>query len=585
MSVPENVRSTRVGLTFARLGTFWTETFKNKAQVRRLVNLVHQTSILQGFESTSNNLAGVAGEKDRVSNVLVSYNKKDVIQGGDQFYDDEHLQYGTEQDFPGVYGGGNTQFWILPLSTYVPFVIQAKTRRLLIGVDFFVYKNQWIYFRDNPAEVFDGERFVIITGKRHIPWALEYVTQVSPPDTMRHVVHYARNSQSPGSLELALASVAGMKILSFTQRLLIARNEGSVLVYTFEKEVIRVAYPHTKLEVGKLYLKDYIIGEGVKVYPGGPTAPAWWRAIDWRGGLSLDPIIDFKGLFLKDEDVTAYAAGTDAGSVAGDKVHARMELTPNFDLEHAYWDKVAQRETAQGYYLNSVLGLLTDQQAVSVRAEEPGANYAVNDLITLTGGKYTTPVTIKVTAVSGDGVEEAVVVEPGAYTVIPDVPTAQGSTTGFGVNASFTVTWEYAEDPYAALVEQMEAVNHLNRVLNYPREQLNPRRLPHTKLVNPIDIYFLAVLNPRCIVITLDQNVIPADRQAELFRYLSRELPIGVLSIVFCYAPTLPEDTFDLANSTEEAEIIDFNEDDLHEPEESFSLANSHDFVTITQEA
>ena len=585
MSVPKNVRSTRVGLTFARLGTFWTQSFKDTKQIRRLVSLVHQTSILQGFESTSNNLAGVADEKDRVANQLVTYDKRDVIQGGDQFYNDEHLKYGTEFDYPGVYGGGNTKFWILPIATVIPFVIQIADRRLLVGVDFFIHEDRWIYFRENPAEIFSGERFLVVTGRKHQPWILEYAAQVSPPDTTQHVIEYARNNQAPGALGLALASVAGMKILSSEQRLLIARPSGATTIYTFEREVLRVSYVHEPLQVGKLYPKHFIIGNGVRVYPGGPTSPAWWRAIDWRGGLSLDPIIDFKGMFLKDEDVTAYAAGTDQGSLDGSKVHGRMELTPNFDLEHSYWDKVAHKETDQGFYLNSILKLLTDQRAVTVRVNEPGTGYALNDTIVLAGGKFTTAVTIKVTAVSVGGVVSATVLNSGAYTVTPEDSVLQASTSGGGSGAAFSVLWEFSPDPYVALVAEMELINQLNRTLHYPREQLNPRRLPHTKLVNPIDIFFLAVLNPRCVVITLDQSVLPADRQAELFRYLARELPLGVLSIVFCYAPRLPEDTFGLENSTDLVDIIDFNADDLHEPEETFDLGGSQDFCSITQEA
>jgi len=583
MSTPKNVRSTRVGLTFARLGTFWTNVFKDKKQVRRLINMVHQTPALQSFEATSNNLGGVRDEKDRIANVVVSYDKRDVVQGGDQFFDDDRLLYGTLEDYPGVYGGGNTKFWILPITNYVPFAIQAPTRRLLVGIDFFIYKDRWIFFRNNPELTFEGERFLIVSGRRRQPWLLEYATRTSPPDTMQHVVEYARNNQSPGAFELALASVAGMRVLNFDQHLLVVQEEGTTTTYTFEKEIVRVTYPHTPLEVGKLYNKNHIIGDGVRVYPGGPTSPAWWRAVDWRGGLSLDPIVDFKGLFLKDEDVTAYAAGTDPGSVEGSKVHGRMDLTGNSDLEKPYWDKVSARETDQGYYLNSVLRLLTEQQALSVRIEEPGSGYSVDDLIVLAGGTFATPITLKVTSVNGGAITGVSIYAAGAYTVTPEDPVAQAS--GAGTDATFSILWEYVADPYAALVEQMVLTNTVNTLLHYPREQLNPRRLPYTKLVNPIDIFFLAVLNPRCVVITLDQSVIPADRQAELFRYLARELPLGVLSIVFCYAPGLPEDTFSLADSTELVSIVDFDAADLHAPEESFDLGGSIDFVTITQEA
>jgi len=586
MAVPKNVRSTRVGLTFARLGTFWTHTFKDKAQVRRLVNLVHQTTALQQFESTANNLAGISGEKDRVANVVVSYDKRDIIQAGDKFYNDVGLTYGDLQNYQLVYGGGDTQFWALPIKTFIPFIIQSRTRRLIIGIDFFVLKDEWILFRSNPVDLFGNEWFLIQNGKRkNQGWLLERAVGAAPADTIDHVVNYARNDQSPRALELALASVAGLKILKTDERLLIARPDGPVTTYTFENETIRVGYPHERLEVGKLYRKDHIIGTGVKVYPGGPTNPAWWRAIDWRGGLSLDPIIDFKGLFLKDEDVTAYASGTDADSVAGSKVHARLDLTGNWDLEHVYWDRVAARETNQGFFLNTVLSLLTDQQVASARVDEIGTGYAVDDTIVLAGGTYTVQAILQVTAVDmSGGVTGVSVQEVGAYTVTPENSVQQGSTSGSGVGAAFTLLWAYSPSAYDALVEQTALANRLNQILGYPREQLNPKVLPHNKLANPIDIFFLAALNPRCLVITLDQQVIPYANQAALFRYIARELPLGVLSIVFCYGPGLPEDTFGLDDSTEEVSVIDFDADDLHQPEENFDLVNSLDVVSITQE-
>jgi len=586
MAAPKNVRSTRVGLTFARLGTFWTHTFKDKAQVRRLVNMVHQTTSLQKFESTSNNLAGISGEKDRVANVVVTYDKRDVIQAGDKFYNDAGLTYGDAQSYQMIYGGGDTQFWALPLRTFIPYIIQANGRRLLIGIDFFVLKDEWILFRSNPVDLFGDEWFLIQSGKRKdLDWLLSRSIGTTAPDTTEHVVNYARNDQSPKAFELALASVAGMKILKFDQRLLIARPVGPVTTYTFDHETIRVEYPHERLEVGKLYRKNHIIGDGIKVHPGGPVNPAWWRAIDWRGGLSLDPIIDFKGLFLKDEDVTAYASGTDPDSIGGSKVHTRLDLTGNWDLEHLYWDRMSARETDQGFFLNSVLGMLTDQYATSVRVDNVGTGYVVDDLIVPALGSYTVQMVVRVTSVDmSGGVTGLSIEEPGTYTITPENSVQQSSTTGVGVDVTFTALWAYSPSAYDALVSQTERANQLNRVLGYPREQLNPKVLPHTKLTNPIDVFFLAGLNPRCMVITLDQSVIPSDRQPELFRYLARELPLGVLSIVFCYAPGLPEDTFGLGDSTEAVDIVEFNQDDLHAPEESFDLGNSLDFVTISSE-
>ena len=71
-----------------------------------------------------------------------------------------------------------------------------------------------------------------------------------------------------------------------------------------------------------------------------------------------------------------------------------------------------------------------------------GTGYAVGDLITLTGGTATQQAILKVTQLTsgGSGVSQAVVVNPGVYSVVPSNPVSQGSTTGGGASATFTFT-------------------------------------------------------------------------------------------------------------------------------------------------
>jgi pectate lyase-like protein len=61
-----------------------------------------------------------------------------------------------------------------------------------------------------------------------------------------------------------------------------------------------------------------------------------------------------------------------------------------------------------------------------------GANYALNDTITLTGGTFTTATVLKVTALSGTAVTGGVIQTPGTYSVAPSAiaPVAQGSSSG-----------------------------------------------------------------------------------------------------------------------------------------------------------
>lgn len=76
------------------------------------------------------------------------------------------------------------------------------------------------------------------------------------------------------------------------------------------------------------------------------------------------------------------------------------------------------------------------QAAVSVAG---GSGYAVNDTITLTGGTFTVAAVLRVTAVNAGAVTAVSVQTAGAYTVLPGTPTAQGSTSGSGTAATFTV--------------------------------------------------------------------------------------------------------------------------------------------------
>lgn len=73
-----------------------------------------------------------------------------------------------------------------------------------------------------------------------------------------------------------------------------------------------------------------------------------------------------------------------------------------------------------------------------------GNGYAVGDEITLTGGTYVTPVTVQVATLSGSAVATVTLKTGGRYTVQPSNPVAQGSTTGSGNSATFTVTWASA---------------------------------------------------------------------------------------------------------------------------------------------
>jgi hypothetical protein len=111
-------------------------------------------------------------------------------------------------------------------------------------------------------------------------------------------------------------------------------------------------------------------------------------------------------------------------------------------------------DTKSGLYSVAAneLGLVANSLGVIVNAtastasgaptpSAAGSGYVVGDQITLTGGTFLVAVTVQVATLSGSGVATVTLVEGGRYTAIPGNPVAQGSTTGSGTGATFTVTW------------------------------------------------------------------------------------------------------------------------------------------------
>lgn len=70
-----------------------------------------------------------------------------------------------------------------------------------------------------------------------------------------------------------------------------------------------------------------------------------------------------------------------------------------------------------------------------------GVNYAVGDLITLTGGTFSQAVILRVETLAGSAVATVSIINHGAYSKAPANPVAQGSTTGVGTGATFTMTF------------------------------------------------------------------------------------------------------------------------------------------------
>jgi hypothetical protein len=184
-----------------------------------------------------------------------------------------------------------------------------------------------------------------------------YLTSVNLTENEDIVLSYYKHHQTPAYFKLVLAAIGGLQILRTSQKLIEIVVKGQTTHYIFESDTLHVDYEHEALVVGSTYPANFVIGNGVEVFYSDGSDKAWWRQVDWRGGLSLDPLINIRGMNLLDKETVAYVAGQDAGSVDGSKVHARIKLGGDFEEEKRYWESVAAREKASGIYLNRLLKL------------------------------------------------------------------------------------------------------------------------------------------------------------------------------------------------------------------------------------
>lgn len=364
MAQPIKIESSVEGKLFQTLGSFWTSVFSETEHVRVLVETDLRTRLLGQFNNAVQNYAGDAKLGALVRHIFVPFEQNDVIETGMQVFDMSGPQftYGVYTDAPTTYGDFRIRYWALPLKGIIPVAIQAKDRQLLIGVDFFIQAGRYIYFRQDPRILFPPGSYLVVRGydQNYRPY-ISFFTQSETPGYDDLVTSYFRRLQTPKYFELALAAVGQLGIIREGGELIAITetdNNTDEIIYVFKNENVRVNYAHTRLEVGQHYAPLTIIGDVIQVVQADRKQTAWWRQINWRGGLTLDPLMPaLRAIPLPDVWTVAYNAGQDDGSVDGSKVHAQLQLSPAFYTEKEYWDVVRERETRNGYYLNSVIGL------------------------------------------------------------------------------------------------------------------------------------------------------------------------------------------------------------------------------------
>ncbi len=368
---------------FSLLGSFWTQMYAKPSDIRKLVAIMQKSSSFGEFTATVSGLAGDILGGQMVEGKVWKFKGSDVFITGELTYDDPEIDAvytGTEVP-DALYSNFKRRFYGLPLDSITPIRIVGRTRTLVKGQDFFV-TSKFLLFAADPVTEFPDGKIVIelgLDGKRRDLWfpLLRYDAGTS----RQYLINYFRSTQTPQAFKLAVAAVAGYAILPAESKLVEILEKGHLTTYVFSDIVVDVDYPHTQLVAGKVYPKHFVIGDGVQVHHGNPDTRAWWRAVDWRGGIVLDPLTLFKNLPLKDEMTTLYSAGSEESSANGSKLHARVKLGAyDQDEEERYWVSVAGLENRLGIYLNTMARLPEDAEGYENFEELVERYEAANEL-------------------------------------------------------------------------------------------------------------------------------------------------------------------------------------------------------------
>lgn len=235
-------------------------------------------------------------------------------------------------------------------------VLQTPSGRLLVaGVDFYRGGFEALVFREDPRTLFPDGAGVLVSG-----WddPVSLYSQALGVDTVPgpHIWRWVRGSaQSPAAFAKAIAEAAGLTVVPEDAVVTARYDLGQGCVrYLAGNRILEVPYLHTALAVGSTLAAGDIIGNGVSVYAGSMDS-AWYRALEWTSGLSLDTLCPVQGVTVPDRVVTAEIVSAAGG-------HNRLELVLDGtdDALEDYWTYVRATEDLSGFYLADMLLALED---------------------------------------------------------------------------------------------------------------------------------------------------------------------------------------------------------------------------------
>jgi hypothetical protein len=247
----------------------------------------------------------------------------------------------------------------------------------------------------NPYTAFRGDSLHMVSTRRTSPsWMAYAVSSENPSGDSREIVGYVRRQQNPKTFEAAIAQAAGLTVTQRPGTFLEATpRPGGRMLLRFDTWTALVDHPLFSLPaVGEFVPENTVIGGLVKVHtkPTASASWAWYRTLDWRNGMSLDPVSPVKGITVPEGMVLAEAYDETEGNL-----HVRLHLEAATETGlAAYWGLAKAGEILTGKYLNTVIGLSAVGESTLVNAMDLfwehvlDARTIVVDLRTKDAGAY-----------------------------------------------------------------------------------------------------------------------------------------------------------------------------------------------------
>ena len=227
----------------------------------------------------------------------------------------------------------------------------ADGRALFAGADY-VCGVGVLGFLHHPDTIFTGQTVHVASAFKVEDHPFNYTLQVDPVfGSVEDIATYQRGAQTPSTFLRALARACNFQVAPAASMVHEVMRGGGRFFYGFDWGIIAVDYPHEKLHVGDSVVAGEIIGQPISMRSAINSNSAWWAALDWSDGLSLDGLCAFPGLTAPNEPRRAYAVDED------DDVHVRIDLDGPTDQQDLFWASVKRNELLTGNYLNAVVGL------------------------------------------------------------------------------------------------------------------------------------------------------------------------------------------------------------------------------------